>query len=267
MKVVILCGGKGTRIRDVADNIPKPLIPVGEYPIIWHIMKHYASYGYNEFILCLGHLGWKIKEYFLNYQKHTTDFTLKLDSDKIDYLNNNEKLNWEITFVETGLETMTGGRVRKIIPFIKHDDNFMLTYGDGVSNVNIEQLINFHTTHGKICTVTGVIPPGRFGEMKFSSENLITEFLEKPNPKEGRINGGFFVLKTDEILTYLEGDDNLIFEREPLMNLTRDQELVMYKHDGFWQPMDTYRDYKLLNNLYNAGKNNGDIPWRKSENK
>lgn len=260
MKVVILCGGKGTRIRDVADNIPKPMIPIGDYPILWHIMKSYSNYGYNEFILCIGYLGWQIKEYFLNYNKFVSDFTLDMAKpNEINYENNREQIDWKITFVETGKETMTGGRIFKILKYIGDDENFMLTYGDGLSNVNIENLVKYHVENNKICTVTGVSPPGRFGEMKYSNDNIITQFEEKPENTKGKINGGFFVIKTKGIEKYLSNDENLIFEREPLAKLANDGELIMFNHDGFWQPMDTFRDYNLLNNLWSS--DNNDIPW------
>jgi len=259
MKVVILCGGQGTRIRDVADNIPKPMIPVGGYPILWHIMKYYSTFGHHEFILCLGHLGKVIKDYFLNYEVNTSDFTIKLgDKESIKFHNKTDENDWKITFAETGKKAMTGSRVRKIKKYIGDDQTFLLTYGDGLSDVNIDQLISFHNEHGRILTLTGVRPAGRFGEIKCSDEGVISEFNEKPQTAEGRINGGFFVCD-QRLFDYLDDNDDLVFEKEPMMKLVNNKQLMQFNHNGFWQPMDTYREYILLNSLYE----NKNAPWIK----
>ncbi len=259
MKIVILCGGQGTRIRDVADNIPKPMIPVGGYPILWHIMKYYSIFGHNEFILCLGHQGQVIKEYFLNYRAYISDFTLNLGNKESVYFHNKiDENDWKITFVETGEKTMTGARVKKIEKYIGEDKTFLLTYGDGLSDIDLEKLITYHNNHERILTLTGVRPSGRFGEIKCTDEGVISEFNEKPQAAEGRINGGFFVCNR-RLFEYLDGDDDLIFEKAPMMKLVNDKQLMQFNHDGFWQPMDTYREYILLNSLYEDNK----APWKK----
>lgn len=259
MKVVILCGGMGTRIRDVADNIPKPMISVGSYPILWHIMKYYSLFGHNEFILCLGYQGKVIKDFFLNYKVNTSDFTIKLGSQEpVHFHNKIDEKDWKITFAETGEKSMTGARIRKIEKYIENDQTFMLTYGDGLSDIDINQLIGFHQNHDRILTLTGVRPAGRFGEIKCTNEGVISEFNEKPQAAEGRINGGFFVCNR-RLFDYLNGNDDLIFEKEPMMKLVKDQQLMQFNHDGFWQPMDTLREYVLLNSLYNGNN----APWKK----
>lgn len=257
MKVAILCGGYGTRIRDVADDIPKPMIPVGGYPILWHIMKYYSEAGHNDFVLCLGYKKQVIKSFFLNYEAHTRDCTVNLGtSGSIEYHNMHSEVNWRVTLADTGLASMTGARVRRIREYVDGDESFMLTYGDGVGDVDLDRLLRFHKEHGKILTVTGVRPPGRFGELMSDSTGLITEFNEKPQASGGRINGGFFICRK-EIFEYLTDDEGLVFEQEPIRNLVRDGQMMVYEHNGFWQPMDTYRDYSLLNRLWNGG----DAPW------
>ena len=256
MKVVILAGGYGTRIRDVAEDIPKPMIQIGPYPILWHIMKTYAHYGYKDFIICLGYRGQSIKDFFLNYGPYTRDFTISLGkTDDIKYHNEHDESEWKVTLVDTGLQSMTGSRVSRIRNFIK-DDNFMLTYGDGVSDINIDLLVEFHKSHKKTLTVTGVRPPGRFGEMVSDTNGKIIEFNEKPQASAGRISGGFFVASS-KIFDYLQDDENLVFEQEPMRRLLEDDQLMMYEHNGFWQPMDTNREYQLLNSLYK----DGEAPW------
>ncbi|MDB4794890.1 glucose-1-phosphate cytidylyltransferase [bacterium] len=253
MKVVILAGGYGTRIRDVGEEMPKPMIPIGPSPIIWHIMKIYSKYGFREFIVCLGYKGQTIKNFFLNYESYTRDFTIKYgDSSRISYHNNLDQSDWKVTLAETGISSMTGSRISKIKKYIG-DEDFMLTYGDGVSDINIDSLVNYHKSHAKILTVTGVRPPGRFGEMICDDDGLINEFNEKPQATAGRISGGFFVAKSS-LFNYLSDDNDLVFEQDPMKNLVNDKQLMMYKHDGFWQPMDTAREYKLLNDIYNNGK-------------
>jgi len=258
MKVVILCGGQGTRIRDVTEDLPKPMIPIGDKPILWHIMKNYAAYGYADFVLCLGYKGHVIKDFFINYDMLTHDFELTLgkpESLKVHSTGHME--DWRITLVETGLQSMTGDRVRNIKKYIADDDVFMMTYGDGLSDIDIPALLDFHKGHGKIATVTGVRPPGRFGELESDADGMVMEFNEKPQATGGRISGGFFVLSRD-IFDYLPESDGLVFEENPLRKLVVDNQLMVHHHDGFWQCMDTFRDYKLLTALWDSGK----APWR-----
>lgn len=258
MKVVILAGGYGTRIRDVAEDIPKPMIPIGPYPILWHIMKTYSKFGITDFIICLGYKGQAIKEFFLNYEALTRDITISLGNDsKILYHNEHNERNWNITLADTGLKSMTGSRISRIKKYLDNED-FMITYGDGVSDINIDDLIKFHNSHKKLLTVTGVRPPGRFGEMNSDKNGKVIEFNEKPQAHAGRISGGYFVASS-KIFDYLDDDENLIFEQEPLRSIVKDDELMMFKHDGFWQPMDTSREYQLLNSLFNSGN----APWMK----
>lgn len=256
MKTVILAGGFGTRIRDVTDDIPKPMIPVGGYPILWHIMKQYANSGFKEFVLCLGYKGEVIKDYFLNYQKRQNDFTLDLKSQIIQDHTNHDVDDWKITFSETGLNSLTGARVFRAKQYIEKDDYFMLTYGDGVSNIDINQLVDFHKSHGKLLTVTGAHPPGRFGELDLDG-NEVVGFNEKPQATEGWISAGFFVCSR-KVLDYLTSNEDLIFEKYPIENIVKDGQMMAYKHHGFWHPMDTSRDYQLLNQLWEDKK----APWK-----
>jgi glucose-1-phosphate cytidylyltransferase len=257
LKVVILCGGLGTRIRDVAEHIPKPMIPIGRYPIVWHIMKYYASYGFKDFVLCLGYKGQVIKEFFLNYETNTKDFTVRLGSSSdIRFHTDHDESDWQVTMVDTGLNALTGARVRKIRNYIGDDENFMLTYGDGVGDIDLDKLIAFHKKKGKILTVTGVHPPGRFGELVAGPDMLVSEFNEKPQATAGNISGGFFVCRR-EIFDYLDEREDLMFEQEPMKRLVADRQLCLYEHNGFWQPMDTSREYQLLNSLYESGN----APW------
>ena len=261
MKTVILCGGYGTRIRDVADDIPKPMIPIGNKPIIWHIMKSYATYGYNDFVLCMGYKSEVIKDFFINYELRSSDVTIKLGkkAQQVVSETNHEEDGWQITLAETGIKTMTGARVRRISKYIGDDPMFMLTYGDGVGDIDIEKLVSFHKSHGKMVTLTGVRPPGRFGELGIAEDGTtITGFNEKPQTSGGRINGGFFVCNR-EFLNLLSDDDGLVLEQEPMKKLVEMKELKVFDHDGFWQPMDTSREYLLLNELYNTNK----APWVK----
>lgn len=256
MKVVILAGGYGTRIRDVADDIPKPMIPIGRFPILWHIMKIYSYYGHKDFIICLGYKGQIIKDFFLNYEANTRDFTISFGSNGgIQYHSQHNESDWKVTLVDTGLNSMTGARISKIRKYIQ-DEDFLLTYGDGVSDVNINKSIDFHKSHGKILTVTGVRPPGRFGEMVSANNGAVVEFNEKPQATAGRISGGFFVANK-KLFQYVNDDENLVFEKKPVKDLVMKGELMMFEHDGFWQPMDTSREYSLLNSLYNEGI----APW------
>lgn len=255
MKVVILCGGLGTRLREETEVKPKPMIEIGGMPILLHIMETYAHYGFNEFILCLGYKGDIIKNYFYHYEILFNDFTIELGTKKIDIFPRHSKQNWKITLVDTGLKTMTGGRVKRIERFIS-EDNFMLTYGDGVTDLNIQELLNFHKSHGKIGTVTGVSPPSRYGELLIHRDQVIS-FSEKSQINNNSINGGFFVFNRD-FFNYLKNDDDCVLEREPLEKLASDGELKIFHHKGFWQCMDTYRDYKYLTELWEKGN----PPWK-----
>lgn len=256
MKVVILAGGFGTRIRDVADDIPKPMIPIGRYPILWHIMKWYSKFGHKEFVLCLGHKGQVIKSFFLDYEAHTRDITLTLgNGGGIAYHSDHDESDWRITLADTGLNAMTGARIRRIRKYVE-GEAFLLTYGDGVSDVDIDALVAFHRSHGKVLTVTGVRPPGRFGELEALDGGTVSGFNEKPQATGGRISGGYFVASA-RLFDYLDDNEDLVFEKRPLEALVRDQQLMMFEHDGFWQPMDTSREYQLLNALYAEGK----APW------
>jgi glucose-1-phosphate cytidylyltransferase len=257
MKVGILCGGYGTRIRDVAENIPKPMIPIGEYPILWHIMKYYASWGHDNFVLCLGYKGDNIRDFFVNYRSHTTDFTIDMSGKKqVEYHDTQIAENWKVTLAETGLNSMTGARIKRVKKYFQDEENFLLTYGDGVGNIDLRKLVDFHNSHGKILTVTGVRPPGRFGELQCNDRGQVTEFNEKPQTSGGRISGGFFVCR-NSIFDYIDDREDNVFEHEPLRNLVRDGEMMVFKHDGFWQPMDTSREYQLLNQMYDQKQ----APW------
>ena len=256
MKAVILCGGYGTRIRDVADNIPKPMIPVGRYPILWHIMKYYASFGHKEFVLCLGYKGQVIKDFFLSYEAYTKDFTITLGQrETLAFHTQHDESDWKVTLAETGLDAMTGARIARIRAYVG-DEDFLLTYGDGLGDIDLAGLVAFHRSHGRVLTVTGVRPPGRFGELVRGDGGQVTEFNEKPQATGGRISGGFFVA-SKKLFDYLEDRDDLVFEQGPMRKLVADGQLMVHEHNGFWQPMDTNREYQLLNGLYNAGK----APW------
>ncbi|MFH1309474.1 MAG: glucose-1-phosphate cytidylyltransferase [Candidatus Omnitrophota bacterium] len=255
VKVVILCGGLGTRLREETEIRPKPMVEIGGRPILWHIMKTYAHYGVDEFILCLGYKGDIIKEYFYNYEMLSNDFTIELGSkDIVVYPRHSEK-GWKVTLVDTGLSTMTGARVKCIEKFID-SDVFMLSYGDGVADINVTDLLNFHKKHGKIGTVTGVFPPSRYGELAIQEDHVIS-FSEKPENRENSINGGYFVFNR-EFFKYLRGDTECVLEREPLQTLAAEGQLKVYHHKGFWQCMDTYRDYTFLQDLWKKGE----VPWK-----
>lgn len=250
MKAVILAGGFGTRISEETSIKPKPMIEIGGKPILWHIMKLYSHFGVNEFIICLGYKGYAIKEYFANYYLHNCDITYDF-SNNSQTIHNSKAENWKVTLVDTGETTMTGGRIKRIIPYVKNEDAFCLTYGDGVANVNIKDLINFHKSHGKLATLTATYPEGRFGALGMEG-NLITQFQEKPKGDGNLINGGFFVL-SPKIDKYLENDTDCIFEQNPLRTLAADKELMAFKHEGFWQPMDTLRDKISLEKQWEGG--------------
>lgn len=250
MKVLILAGGYGTRISEESDIKPKPMIEIGGKPIIWHIMKHYSAYGFNEFVLLLGYKSYVIKEYFANYYLHNSDVTIDTAKKSIE-VHNNYSENWKITLLETGLDTMTGGRVKRAKDYVGNEP-FFLTYGDGVSDVNIQELLDFHKKHGKKITMTSIQPEGRFGALKIEENNKITSFLEKPKGDGAWINGGFFVCDPS-VIDYI-ADDSTTFEKEPLEKLAKDGELFSYKHDGFWKCMDTLRDKNQLNEMWTNNK-------------
>ena len=255
MRVVILCGGFGTRIRDVTDDVPKPMIPIGERPILWHIMKGFARFGYDDFILCLGYKGWAIKRWFLDLQLAGSDFSMRLDEPNQVQLHDAGGVEpWRITFAETGLDTLTGSRIKRIEKYIE-GDSFMVTYGDGVGNIAIDELVATHQKHQRLATVTAVRSPGRFGEMEID-HNRVVEFNEKPLVAPGWISGGFFVFHRD-IFKRINNEQNIILEQEPLQELAHDGQLMAYHHAGFWHPMDSSRDYKYLNDLYQRGR----TPW------
>lgn len=257
MKTVILCGGFGTRIRDVSDDVPKPMIPVGRLPILWHLMKYYSTYGFDDFVLCLGYKGDVIKNFFLNYETATRDVTVRLDSSKeLIFHSHHDESNWRVTLADTGSDTMTGGRVGRIRRFVD-GERFFLTYGDGLSDINLAELLRFHISQKTVATVTGVRPPGRFGELVINGNGIAQQFNEKPQTSEGRISGGFFVCEPS-IFDVVTEQQDLVFEEAPLRTLVRQSQLSVYEHNGFWQCMDTYRDWQLLNNLEKTSK----APWK-----
>jgi glucose-1-phosphate cytidylyltransferase len=250
MKTVILCGGRGTRLGSHGTSVPKALIEIGEKPVIWHLLKIYSHYGHDDFILCLGFLGDKIKRFFVEQNWLNTDFTLEKDSN-LHLLKTRETLeNWRLTFADTGLETNTGGRLKRIEKYLDGEEMFFVTYGDGLANVNLEKLVEFHKSHGRIATLTAVHPHSNFGIMKLDDANFVTEFQEKPVMREW-INGGFFVFNR-RIFEYL--DDNSILEREPLERLAREKQLVAFPHAGFWKCVDTFKDNLEFNQLWETGK-------------
>ena len=254
MKVVLLAGGFGTRISEESHLIPKPMIEIGEKPILWHIMKYYSSFGYNEFVICLGYKAYAIKEYFADYFLHTSDITFDLANNEMT-VHNNYAEPWKVTLVDTGLKTMTGGRVKRIQEYVGNEP-FMLTYGDGVCDVDISALVKFHNKHGKVATLTAVQPDGRFGVLDIES-NCINAFREKSREDSGWINAGFMVLNS-EIFDVIEGD-SITLEQGPLETMANRDELMAYKHHGFWQCMDTQRDKQKLEELWESGK----APWKK----
>lgn len=251
-KVVILCGGRGSRLNEETDSTPKPLVEIGGRPILWHIMKIYAHYGFNEFVLCLGYKGAVIKEYLYHYHFLVNDFTITLnDKREVVFHNSNNEVDWKVTVVDTGLHTLKGGRIKKIEKYID-TDVFMLTYGDGVSDVNIKTVLDFHKKHGKICTLTGVRPPSRFGDL-IAEKGRVLSFTEKPQASAGIINGGFFVFNR-QIFNYLADDENCDFEKGALEDLAAKGQLMVYEHKGAWECMDTLREKEHLNNLWNKGE-------------
>ncbi|MCK5536838.1 MAG: glucose-1-phosphate cytidylyltransferase [Bacteroidales bacterium] len=257
MDVIILCGGKGSRLSEETVLKPKPMVEIGDMPILWHIMKTYSSFGYKRFILALGYKASYIKEYFYNFRISQSDFSLNLNPEiEPTFFNKSEDEDWDITFVDTGLETLKGGRIKRLEKYIK-SDSFHLTYGDGVSDINISELVKFHKSHNKMGTVTAVHPPSRFGEMALN-KNSVTNFDEKPQMQTGYINGGFFVFEK-EMLDYLTTDEDCDFEFGPLQEIVTNNQLKAFKHNGFWQPMDNIRERNYLDNLIRTNK----APWIK----
>ncbi len=255
MKVVILAGGYGTRISEESHLKPKPMIEIGERPILWHIMKIYSHYGFNDFIICLGYKGYCIKEYFAHYFLHESDVTFDFRNQSQRVVHHHSAEPWQVTLVNTGVETMTGGRVKRVRDYIGNEP-FMLTYGDGVADVDIRKLVAYHLSHGKEATVTSIQPLGRFGALDIDEDESVRGFREKPKGDGSWINGGFFVLQP-EVLERIEGDTTF-FEKGPMESLARDGELMAYKHHGFWQPMDTLRDKNNLDDLWGGGQ----APWK-----
>lgn len=257
MKAVILAGGLGTRLSEETTTRPKPMVEIGGKPILWHILKMYSSHGVNEFIICCGYKGYVIKEYFANYFLHMSDVTFDMSTNKM-VVHEKRAEPWKITLVDTGDNSMTGGRLRRVGNYINKDDSFCFTYGDGVSDIDISASIRFHESHGKAATLTATFPPGRFGALDIR-EREVKQFMEKPKGDGGKINGGFFVL-SPSVLNYLDGDDT-VWEREPLQKMAREGELMAYEHEGFWQPMDTLRDKVYLEELWDTGV----APWKSWE--
>jgi glucose-1-phosphate cytidylyltransferase len=258
MKTVILCGGLGTRLAEETHVKPKPMVEVGGKPILWHIMKTYEAHGITDFILALGYKGEVIKDYFLHYHPRQSDLSVSLKTGKINYTNPSAE-DWNVSLSDTGAQTMTGGRLLRLKPLLREGGTFMVTYGDGVSNIDITKLLKFHRSHGKIATVSAVRPPVRFGELLLDGDG-VTQFQEKPQAGEGWINGGYFIFEP-EVFDYIK-DDTTFLEREPLENLAKDGQLLAFRHSGFWQCMDTIRDRDFLESLWQTGNS----PWLKLNN-
>lgn len=254
MKVVILAGGFGTRISEESHLKPKPMVEIGDMPILWHIMKYYSSFGFDDFIICLGYKQYVIKEFFADYFLHTSDVTIDLENNELKVLNKNGE-KWKVTLIDTGLNTMTGGRIKRVLDYIP-DDNFLLTYGDGLSNIDINKLLEFHKSHGKIATISTVSIANMKGVLDIDDNGVITSFREKQDNDAAIINGGYMVINK-KIKEYIAGDSTAL-EKEPFEKLTADRQLMSFRHTGFWQCMDTQREMKLLNQLWNEGK----APWK-----
>ena len=249
MKVLLLAGGFGSRLSEETNIRPKPMTEIGEKPILWHIMKIYSEYGYNDFVILLGYKGYYIKEYFANYFLHQSNVTIDIANNKMEILNNSSE-PWKVTLLDTGLHTMTGGRIKRAQSIIGNEP-FLLTYGDGVADINISELVNYHKTHGKLITMTSVQPEGRFGALNINENNQVTQFLEKPKGDGTWINGGFFVCQP-EVLDYIHNDTDAVFEQLPLEKLATEGQLYTYKHTGFWKCMDTLRDKTQLNEMWDS---------------
>lgn len=254
MKAVILAGGLGTRLSEETATRPKPMVEIGGKPILWHILKMYSYHGINDFVICCGYKGYVIKEYFANYFLHMSDVTFDMRSNQME-VHHKRAEPWKVTLVDTGDESMTGGRLRRVVDYVKNEDAFCFTYGDGVGDINISASIDFHRAHGKAATLTAAFPPGRFGALDLQNKQVMS-FKEKPKGDGAMINGGFFVL-TPRVLDYLSSDAD-VWEQEPLQRLAADDQLMAYEHHGFWQPMDTLRDKHLLEDLWASGK----APWK-----
>jgi glucose-1-phosphate cytidylyltransferase len=255
MKAVILAGGLGTRLSEETHSRPKPMVEIGGMPILWHIMKIFDHYGVNEFIICCGYKGFFIKEYFDSYHLRNTDVTFNLANNSSTIIRNTKE-NWTVTCVDTGDTSLTGSRLKQVKEFLEPNESFLFTYGDGVGDININSLVDFHKSHGKLATVTAVNPPGRFGILNIGEDNAVSQFNEKPDIGSSWINGGFFVLEPS-VLDFI-GDNNVAWEAEPLQSITKENELLAYKHEGFWQPMDTIAEKKMLEELYLSNK----APWK-----
>lgn len=254
MKAVILAGGLGTRISEETSIRPKPMVEIGGKPILWHILKMYSSHGINDFVVCCGYKGYVIKEYFANYFLHMSDVTFDIEHNTME-VHQRYAEPWRVTLIDTGESSMTGGRLKRVADYVKDEESFCFTYGDGVSDINITELIRFHKQHGKKATITATLPPGRFGALEISNHQ-VNSFREKPRGDGALINGGFFVL-SPEVINYIAGD-NTIWEKEPLERLAAEGELSAFEHTGFWQPMDTLRDKQLLEDLWQSGN----APWK-----
>jgi glucose-1-phosphate cytidylyltransferase len=258
MKVVILCGGRGTRLREETEFRPKPMVPIGDKPILWHIMKTYSHYGHKDFILCLGYKGEIIKDYFRNYLWHTCDATLRLGSEATVSFNNlHSEEDWNVTLANTGEDSATGARIKMIQRYISHEETFLMTYGDGLSTIDINASIEGHIRSKKILTVSAVHPAGRFGAMRIDETGAIFTFAEKPRVEDAYINGGYMVCNY-RLFDYLREGENIPFEHQPMQDLVRNRQVNSYRHEGFWQPMDTYQEAQYLNSLWNEAK----APWK-----
>ena len=255
MKVLLLAGGLGTRLSEETDIKPKPMLDIGGKPILWHIMKTYSHYGFNDFVILLGYKGYYIKEYFANYFLHQSDVTIDMSDGSME-IHNNSSEPWKVTLLDTGLDSMTGGRIKRAQDFVG-EDPFMLTYGDGVADINIKELVKFHKSHGKAMTMTSAQPDGRFGALNIDENNKVKEFKEKPKGDGSWINAGYFICEP-KVFDYIVDGDSSVFEQSPLMNLAKDDEVHTYKHHDFWMPMDTLRDKHKLNELWSSDK----APWK-----
>jgi len=255
MKAVILAGGLGSRLSEETSLKPKPMVEIGEHPILWHIMKIYSFFGINDFIICLGYKNHVIKEYFSNYYLHSSDITFDLEKNQVEYHHNNAE-PWRVTLIDTGTASMTGGRLRRVLPYLQNEEAFCFTYGDGVANVDIHALVAHHKHSGKLATLTAVQPAGKFGALQIEADGQVSSFLEKPRGDSRWVNGGFFVL-SPKVGEYLV-DDSTIWEREPMEQIAQNGQLNAYRHEGFWQPMDTVHDRQVLESLWNSGK----APWK-----
>tara|TARA_B100001057_G_C22762046_1_gene916216 strand:- start:155 stop:925 length:771 start_codon:yes stop_codon:yes gene_type:complete len=254
MKAVILAGGLGTRLSEETASRPKPMVEIGGKPILWHIMKIYSHFGVNDFIICCGYKGYSIKEYFMNYFSHQSDITINLE-DNSSIIHRKRAEPWSVTLVDTGENTMTGGRLARVKSYLSSDEDFFFTYGDGIGNINIKESLNFHKKHGKLATLTSVTPPGRFGALDIT-DNRVNKFVEKPLGDGGKINGGFFIL-SPKVIDLIDSDQ-CVWEQEPLQTLAQKGELFSFEHSGFWQPMDSLRDKNYLEDLWASG----DAPWK-----